>query len=107
MSEVATVGIKKSFGEFNALRGFDLEVRDGEFFSLLGPSGCGKTTALRMVAGLEQPDAGTVRIGDLVVSDPARGTFVPPEKPASCRLARSEALNDFDLPPRWLSTSDR
>ncbi|GAD52569.1 spermidine/putrescine ABC transporter ATP-binding protein [Halarchaeum acidiphilum MH1-52-1] len=56
-----------------ALRGIDLGVRDGEFFTLVGPSGCGKTTTLRCIAGLETPDAGAIRFGDTDVSD------VPPE----------------------------
>jgi multiple sugar transport system ATP-binding protein len=54
-----------------ALRDFDLQVADGEFVVLVGPSGCGKTTALRMVAGLEEISAGTLRIGDQVVNEVA------------------------------------
>ena len=45
-----------------ALDGLDLDVRDGEFVSLLGPSGCGKSTALRIIAGLSAPSAGTVEV---------------------------------------------
>ena len=48
--------------------------------TLLGPSGCGKTTTLRMIAGLEQNDTGRITIGDRIVSDPARGLFVAPER---------------------------
>lgn len=51
-------GIKKQFGAFQALDGIDLGIRKGEFLCLLGPSGCGKTTLLRILAGLEQQDAG-------------------------------------------------
>jgi len=54
---------------FQAVHEFELEVADGEFMVLVGPSGCGKTTALRMVAGLEDISAGTLRIGDRVVND--------------------------------------
>jgi spermidine/putrescine transport system ATP-binding protein len=52
-------GLSKAYGEVEALRGVDLEVRPGEFLTLLGPSGCGKTTLLRLVGGFEAPDAGT------------------------------------------------
>ena len=55
-------GVRKDFGDFTAVRDLDLEIRDGEFFSLLGPSGCGKTTTLRMIAGFEFPTEGSVRI---------------------------------------------
>src|SRR5712691_12260746 len=53
-------------------------VAAGEIVALLGPSGCGKTTTLRCVAGLEQPSAGTIRIGGTVVSAPEQGVLVPP-----------------------------
>ncbi|MBL4846535.1 MAG: ABC transporter ATP-binding protein [Planctomycetes bacterium] len=55
--------VEKRFGDHQALAGVDLTVRPGEFFTLLGPSGCGKTTLLRVVAGFERPDAGTVSLG--------------------------------------------
>jgi spermidine/putrescine transport system ATP-binding protein len=57
-------GVTKRFGDFTAVDDIDLQVPRGSFFALLGPSGCGKTTTLRMVAGLEQPTAGRVVIGD-------------------------------------------
>ena len=56
--------VTKTFGDFTAVDDLDLRVPRGSFFALLGPSGCGKTTTLRMVAGLEQPSAGRVLIGD-------------------------------------------
>ncbi|MDR1043628.1 MAG: ABC transporter ATP-binding protein [Candidatus Adiutrix sp.] len=55
--------VQKNFGSHKALKGVDLEVREGEFFTLLGPSGCGKTTLLRIIAGLELPDSGHVFLG--------------------------------------------
>jgi ABC-type sugar transport system ATPase subunit len=68
-SSVALEGITKSYGPVTAIRDLTLEARAGEFLVLLGPSGCGKTTALRLVAGLEDPTSGTVRIGGRVVND--------------------------------------
>jgi len=62
-------GIAKRFGAHAALRGIDLEIGAGECMVLLGPSGCGKTTLLRLLAGLETPDAGKLWIGDRVVND--------------------------------------
>jgi spermidine/putrescine transport system ATP-binding protein len=56
--------VTKRFGDFVAVDALDLTVPQGSFFALLGPSGCGKTTTLRMVAGLEEPTAGRVLIGD-------------------------------------------
>ena len=56
--------VTKTFGDFTAVDDIDLDVPRGSFFALLGPSGCGKTTTLRMIAGLEQPTAGRVMIGD-------------------------------------------
>ncbi len=56
--------VTKRFGDFTAVDDLTLTVPQGSFFALLGPSGCGKTTTLRMVAGLEEPTTGSVRIGD-------------------------------------------
>jgi spermidine/putrescine transport system ATP-binding protein len=65
-------GINKRFGDVEALKDVDLEVRSGEFFTLLGPSGCGKTTLLRIIAGLELPDTGSVNLaGQDITSLPA------------------------------------
>ena len=61
-ASVSLAGIVKRHGAVTALDGIDLDVAPGEFFSLLGPSGSGKTTTLRILAGLEQADAGTVRM---------------------------------------------
>ena len=55
-------GLTKRFGEHEAVSGIDLEIAEGEFVALMGPSGCGKTTTLRMIAGLEEPTSGEVRL---------------------------------------------
>jgi len=60
MNALEIHGLAKHFGSVEALRGLDLAVADGELTVLLGPSGCGKSTALRLVAGLERPDAGEI-----------------------------------------------
>ena len=60
--EVALYGVTKRFGEMTAVDNVTLEIKRGEFFSMLGPSGCGKTTSLRMIAGFEEPDAGRVEL---------------------------------------------
>jgi len=69
--------LSKKFGSVNALDNLNLQVAKGEILALVGPSGCGKTTLLRVIAGLEKPDSGTVIIGERVV---AGGTWVQPER---------------------------
>ncbi len=64
MTALRLAGVAKRFGGVAALDGLDLELAAGQFVSLLGPSGCGKTTALRVVAGFETPDQGSVHVGD-------------------------------------------
>jgi ABC-type Fe3+/spermidine/putrescine transport system ATPase subunit len=64
----------------NAVDGIDLEIPEGKLVTLLGPSGCGKTTTLRLIAGLERANGGTITIDGQVVSDPAHRTFVGPHK---------------------------
>jgi putative spermidine/putrescine transport system ATP-binding protein len=63
VAAVTLRGLSKRFGTVDAVAGVDLEIADGEFFALLGPSGSGKTTILRIIAGFEQPTAGTVWLG--------------------------------------------
>jgi iron(III) transport system ATP-binding protein len=70
--------VRKTFGPVVAVDSIDLDLRPGETFALLGPSGCGKTTLLRMIAGLERPDAGTVEIAGRLVDGP--DAHVPPER---------------------------
>jgi putative spermidine/putrescine transport system ATP-binding protein len=62
-AEVGVSGIRKTYGDVVAVDDVDLDVADGEFFTLLGPSGSGKTTTLRIIAGFEQPDTGRVTLG--------------------------------------------
>ncbi|MER8491362.1 ABC transporter ATP-binding protein [Mesorhizobium australicum] len=63
MADVHIKGVTKSFGDHVAVSGLELHISDGEFVVLLGPTGAGKTTTLRLIAGLERPDAGTIEIG--------------------------------------------
>ncbi|MFK0687036.1 ABC transporter ATP-binding protein [Mesorhizobium sp. IMUNJ 23033] len=63
MADVHIRNVSKNFGEQVAVSGLDLHIADGEFVVLLGPTGAGKTTTLRLIAGLERPDAGTIHIG--------------------------------------------
>jgi spermidine/putrescine transport system ATP-binding protein len=87
-------GVTKRFGEFVAVDSLTLEIREGEFFSLLGPSGCGKTTTLRMIAGFEEPTEGEIR----VAGEPMRG--VPPYRRPVNTVFQSYAvfphMNVFD-----------
>jgi putative spermidine/putrescine transport system ATP-binding protein len=65
---VRLVGLHKSYGRVVAAAGVDLEVAEGEFFTMLGPSGSGKTTLLRLIAGFERPDSGSIELGGLDVT---------------------------------------
>ena len=78
MSLLTIRGLTKSFGDTEVLRGVDLTVEQGSLTAVLGPSGCGKTTLLRVVAGFEVPDGGTVEIGGDVVASGSRS--VAPER---------------------------
>ena len=72
------VGLTKRFGPVDAIDGLDLAVHQGQVLALLGPSGCGKTTTLRLIAGFDQPDSGTISIGGRAAFLPGRA--IPPEK---------------------------
>jgi putative spermidine/putrescine transport system ATP-binding protein len=66
---IRLVGLQKQFGEVVAVDGIDLDVAEGEFFSMLGPSGSGKTTTLRLIAGFERPSAGRIELHGREVED--------------------------------------
>ncbi|MFM2106877.1 MAG: hypothetical protein RL338_1909 [Chloroflexota bacterium] len=83
---VRLVGVTKRFGDFVAVDAIDLDVRDGEFFSLLGPSGCGKTTTLRMIGGFEQPTSGLIELDGHDV------TWLPPYRRDVNTVFQSYAL---------------
>ena len=68
MSTVTIKDLTKKYGDLTVVDKFNLDIKDGEFISLLGPSGCGKTTSLRMVAGLENPTSGLIKIDDDIVN---------------------------------------
>lgn len=73
-------GLGKAFGDTTALHPTDLTVKQGKFTTLLGPSGCGKTTLLRMIAGLETPDRGSISIGEEVLFAGQGKKEIPPNK---------------------------
>ena len=80
MSEITLRNITKRWGKYYAVDHLNLDIADNSFITLLGPSGCGKTTILRMIAGLETPTTGQIKIGDRVVFDSDAGINVPPNK---------------------------
>src|SRR5437773_11540338 len=73
-------GVSKLYGAAPAVENASIEIGRGEVFTLLGPSGCGKTTTLRLIAGLERPDAGDIILRGRVVASAARRLFVAPHK---------------------------
>ncbi|MDQ3558440.1 MAG: ABC transporter ATP-binding protein [Pseudomonadota bacterium] len=83
---LALQSVRKAFGSFNAVDGIDLEIAEGEFFTIVGPSGSGKTTLLRMLAGLERPSGGDILIRGERVND------VPANRRPTCLVFQSLAL---------------
>jgi len=69
VAQIVLKDVVKKFGAHVAVKGVNLEVRDGEFLIMVGPSGCGKTTTLNMISGLERPTSGEIAIGDRIVND--------------------------------------
>ncbi|OWJ79722.1 ABC transporter [Haematobacter genomosp. 1] len=90
MTTIDLRAVTRSFGASPAVDDVSLHVPEGAFFALLGPSGCGKTTLLRLIAGLERPDAGEIRLGGHAVA--GTGSFVPPEARGLGMVFQSYAL---------------
>jgi len=82
----------KTFGNVAAVNRINLDIAEGEFFTMLGSSGCGKTTTLRMVGGLEKPDSGEIHLGEQCLVAPERGLFIKPEKRNMGMVFQSYAL---------------
>lgn len=85
-SDLIITDVNKNFGDTVVLNNVDLEIKKGEFFSLLGPSGCGKTTLLRIIAGFEAPDSGTVFLDNRDI------TQLPPNKRLTNTIFQNYAL---------------
>ncbi|HVJ42801.1 MAG TPA: ABC transporter ATP-binding protein [Dongiaceae bacterium] len=90
MASVIATDLGKSFGHHQALSHISLVANSGEFIALLGPSGCGKTTLLRLLAGFERPDHGSIELGEVLVA--GRGIYLPPEKRNIGMVFQSYAL---------------
>lgn len=93
MPNIELIGVDKSYvaGQY-AVRNLHLTIPDGAFMCLLGPSGCGKTTTLRMIAGLEQPTKGDIRVDARLLDSVDGGLYVPPEKRGMGLVFQSYAL---------------
>ncbi len=90
MASVELRGLTKRYGELAVVDDVSLTIAHGRLVCLLGPSGCGKTTTLRLIAGFVEPSAGEIRVGDQLVSSPAR--TMPPERRNMSMIFQSYAL---------------
>ena len=87
MAELKITNLCKKYEDtFEAVRDFNLEARDGEFIVIVGPSGCGKSTTLRMIAGLEQPSAGSILLDGMAID------HLPPQKRDMAMIFQNYAL---------------
>ena len=92
MSKIVLTGINKYYGTNRVLKDVDLTIEDGEFMTLLGPSGCGKTTTLRVIAGLEKPQSGSIVMDGKRIVNAAESFFAPPAKRGLNLVFQSYAL---------------
>ena len=90
MASVELRGLTKRYGELAVVNDISLTIEHGRLVCLLGPSGCGKTTTLRLIAGFVEPSAGDIRVGNQLVSSPAR--TLPPERRNMSMIFQSYAL---------------
>lgn len=102
--------VQKHFGSFVAVKGLDFEIHQGEFLAIMGPSGCGKTTTLRMLAGLEAPSVGEIRLNGRVMNDVApheRDTPLVWQSLALFPFLTARENVEFGLKMRGVSKAER
>lgn len=105
-SWVTVSGLKKSFGDVNALGGIDLDIAHNEFVSVIGPSGCGKSTLLSIIAGLDDPTDGTVLIEGEEVTGPGRDRGVVFQQSTLLPWLTAQRNVEFALRPEGLPASE-
>ena len=92
MNKIELSNISKLYGKVKAVDRLSLEIKQGEFLTLLGPSGCGKTTTLRMIAGLEEPTDGEIMAQQKILHSKSKGVYVTPEQRNMGFMFQSYAL---------------